>query len=498
MQSGTTVSPLHVTLPSQEEIHNACISGEAAVVQLVPGLVETIQELLHQMETQTLMTQELQAQQAKNSRTSSKPPSSDGLAKKPRPTSLRDQSSRPNGGQPGHEGHCLEMVTHPDQTVAHTVKTCRNCQASLEHGLVVGYDRRQVFDLPPVRMAVTEHQVEICECPHCGHRNQADVPANVTQPTQYGPNVKAHVVYFNHDHHIPLERTTEILADVVGPRLSEAVVIEANQECAAAVESATTCIKEHVKTASVVNFDETGIRVQDKLEWLQVACTPFLTYYQIHPKRGQEGLNATGILPEFQGVAVHDHGDAYFTDETCLHALCNAHHLRALKFVQEQYSQPWAGELSDLLVEIHEEIKRMNPLEAPLPLAQRQEFERRYDQIVEQGFASNPPPEKPAGQRGKVKQSAPKNLLDRLKADKSAVLRFMHDQRVPFDHNQAERDLRMIKVKQKISGVFRTKEGAHVFGHIRGYLSTAKKNACNIIHAIQRAFEGNPFVPLPT
>jgi transposase len=480
---------MKVQLPSNEDIHNAVVNGEPAVANLVSGLVETIHHLLD-------LVEQLQNLKSKNSTNSSKPPSTDGLTKPNRPVSLRKSGDKPNGGQPGHEGHRLEPVSAPDHTVIHEVHTCKHCHAPLDPSSIIGHETRQVFDIPPIHIEVTEHRVEISRCPHCGTHNQTEFPPEITQPTQYGPNLRSHAVYFNNYHHIPLERTTEIIEDVFGHRISEGVVIEANRECAEKVEPANAQIKTLVMESSVVNFDETGIRVKGKSQWMDVASTPALTCYNVHPSRGQDGLNDMGILPEFKGTAVHDHWKPYFKYDLCSHALCNAHHLRELKFVSEQYGQDWSEEMSRLLVEIHDNVKTSRTLgESHLPLFKIYEFETRYDKLIEKGLEMNPQPLKKIGQRGKTKQPPPKNLLDRLKKNKPETLKFMYDFTVPFDNNQAERDIRMIKVKQKVSGTFRTEEGADIFCSIRGYLSTAKKNACNVINSIQRAFQGNPFVP---
>ena len=485
---------MQVQLPTMEDVHSAFISGEDAVVKMVCGLVDVVQALLGHNREQSEKIHRLQNQQAKTSENSSKPPSSDGLQKKPRTVSLRKAGDKANGGQPGHEGHHLKMVDNPDHTAIHKVKTCEKCNQSLGSAIITGYDKRQVYDIPPVRMEVTEHKAEICNCPHCGHLNRAEFPADVTQPAQYGSGVKSYTAYFNNYHLIPLERTAEIIEDVFGHRISEAVVIESNKECAAKVEPAIEKVKEQLISSSVVNFDESGVRVKGKLNWLHVACTPKLTYYMINLKRGQEGMDAAGILPEFIGNAVHDHFNPYFKYESCSHSLCNSHHLRELKFVNEQYEQLWAGEMIELLIEIHKEVENTRPFMGFLALDQLNDFTIRYDKIIEKGLELNPQPEKPVRKKGRVKQSAPKNLLDRLKARKSEVLKFMYDFNVPFDNNQAERDIRMIKVKQKVSGCFRTQEGAIAFCKIRGYISTARKNGHNVIKAIKNALQGKPFI----
>jgi len=325
----------------------------------------------------------------------------------------------------------------------------------------------------------------------------------VTQPVQYGPRLKAQASYLNAYQMLPLARTCELLGDWYGHTPSEAFVLDANATLASQTEPSLSAIKHQLIAAEVAHFDESGLRVEGKLHWLHVASTDQLTYYQVDPKRGQEGMQTIGILPEFQGRAVHDHWKSYFTFQRCQHALCNAHHLRELAFVVEQYQQPWAYQMAHLLLEIKAEVDTaVQTNQTALPPSRIAHFEQHYDALLTQGMKANPPPTNSppnptSKKRGRKKQSPPKNLLDRLQHYKPQVLAFMYDFRVPFDNNQAERDVRMVKLKQKVSGTFRTYTGAQTFCAIRSYISTARKHGANVIHALYDALTGNPRIPQP-
>jgi len=476
-----------IHLPSDEEIRAAYDQGKDAVIRLFHETLGKLGERIQRLEDQI----------AKNSGNSSKPPSSDGLKKKTQ--SLRKPSGKKSGGQPGHKGHTLKAVAKPDQVELHRVKECKHCHASLEKVAVQGHEKRQVFEVPTVRMQVTEHQAEIKACPCCHQKTTGEFPEAVTQPVQYGSGLKAQLVYFNQYQFVPLERTVEIIEALYGHTVSEAAIVEACAQTAKQVEPINQAAKEELKTTEEpVGFDETGGRIVSKLWWLHVACTTLLTYYEAHEKRGCKALDQIGILPKRKGTAVHDGYRSYYQYEDALHALCNGHHLRELKFIQERYPQNWAFDMEKLLLEIKKTVEEAQPAADHLSAQQIADFEARYGAIVTAGLQANllcePAPPIPK-KRGKPKQPPAKNLLDHFQTRQRYVLAFMYDFKVPFDNNQAERDLRMVKLKQKVSGCFRSTDGAQTFCQIRSYISTARKNGQKVLEVLHMALNGSPFVP---
>jgi transposase len=478
-------------LLNEKEIRSIYRQGEEAVVNLVMALLKINADHEERIKR-------LEDQIAKNSSNSNKPPSSDGF-NKPTPKSLRKRHGKKSGGQAGHQGNTLKAVEKPDHTEIHQMQECGCCQSSLVSVKIEGVEKRQVFDIPKVKMVVTEHQAEIKICPQCGEKNKGKFPEGISQATQYGVETKAVAVYFNQYQMIPLARTKEIIEALFGQPIAEASLISACQDVVKRTMHVCERIKAQItQKEDVVHFDETGVRVNGKLHWLHSASTDKLTSYAIHTKRGHKAMDDVGILSNLQGYAIHDGWQSYFRYPV-KHGLCNVHHLRRLEFLKERYPQPWVTKMSRLLLKMNEvvEIAQQKGMKC-LPEKQKKSFIRRYNKMLLEGYRDNPPPQRDESQqkkRGRIKQNPARNLLDELSEHKSSVLAFMIDFRVPFDNNQAERDVRMMKVKLKISGCFRTLIGAEIFCNIRGYISTARKNGVNSIDALRQAFLGNPYLP---
>jgi len=470
-------------------------AGFEAVLNLFKSQAKMAIKQSEEIEELKKRIKALEDRLGQNSSNSSKPPSSD-WPKKLR--SLRTKSGKLPGGQKGHKGHNLKMVTVPDSTVVHGVSACCKCGSSLMDTEPAGYRKRQVFDLPPIKVEVTEHMAEDKLCPRCGHLNEALFPKGVSQPTQYGPRIKAICTYLSQYQLLPYERTSELFSDLFGIDIAGSTVVNTNRVCFDALKSTEGNIKQQITASPVVHFDETGLYAEASRWWLHSASTDYLTYYAAHPRRGKLATDEIDILPKFLGVAVHDGWNTYFK-YSCSHSLCNVHHLRELKALKEFDGCKWADHMASLLIKIKEAVDKNRDITDRLDKKSLEDFKDRYDKIIAQGLRENPPSKARHGpkKRGRIKKSKAENLLYRLKDYWKQTLCFMYDFEVPFDNSLAERDIRMTKLKQKISGTFRSGDGAKTFCRIRGYISTVRKNSLSVIDAIQAAFEGNPFIIVP-
>jgi transposase len=456
------------------------------------ALRQRVQELLSEV-------QALKGQLAKDSHNSSKPPSSDGLARKTK--SLRKPSGKKPGGQPGHPGHQVRLAETPDVVVVHRPTQCGVCQHVLPEDVPAWTERRQVHELPSVRLRVTEHQIVHVRCPRCGATTAAEAPSRVSAPRQYGPRLRAVATYLVQQQFVPYARTREVLADLFGATLSVGTLVNLVRQGARNVQPAADEIKIALRQAPVLHHDETGVRVVGPGgKWAHVTCTKDLTHYARQAGRGAVALEAIGILPGYAGVSVHDGWTSYRHYTACRHALCNAHHLRELTFVEEELHQAWAGHLKALLREMRTAVDHARAVGAnQLEPQVRARFVARYETLLAEGVAQHPqpPPSAPPPgadgkrRRGRRKQSPVRNLLDRLWAYEHEALAFLDDFAIPFDNNQAERDLRPIKIQQKISGTFRSEAGADAFCCLRSVLSTWRKQGRSGLAALEAVFTGH-------
>jgi len=461
--------------------------GKEAVVALLLKMDATITAL-------SARVQALEDRLSKDSHNSNKPPSSDPpFAPFKKPQSLKPKSGKKSGGQRGHPGHTLCLSDSPDQIQEHIPLACHSCGHSL-----VGmsptrserYERRQVFDLPPLRLQVTEHRVHTLLCPSCGGPNAGCFPAGVEQPVQYGPRLSGLCVYLQQYHLLPFGRLSELLQDLFGACLSEGTLWNLTRRLTSTLAPVQEAIDSALERGALLHSDETGMRLGKKLYWLHVYSTEHLTRYAWHKRRGKVAMQEIGVLPAFGGTAVHDGWSGYFAFTNCTHALCGAHLLRDLVFVAERFgkSGAWANAMKCLLQEMKEAADQARA-NGQTQAAGLDVFLSRYGAILKAGYGANPDP--PPSE----KASFSLRLLDRFRDWQACICRFAEAVWVPFDNNQAERDLRMVKVRQKVSGCFRSEAGAEAFCVIRGYLSTLKKQGIALLSALQSAFQGKPPTP---
>ena len=427
---------------------------------------------------------ELERRLGLNSQNSSKPPSSDGLKKPARVRSLREKSKRKPGGQKGHEGETLRQTSEPDKIKNHFPTGCAECGAPLTPEMAKeGHAARQMFDLPePQPLVITEHRAHTCRCAACGATTRAAFPEGVNAPVQYGARITAFVIYLLHYQLLPEARLVELMGDLFGVKIAAATIARMSGAYARRMKGFVETLRDHVAGAPVKHMDETGFRIGGKTQWLHVACTVLLTFYRVCAKRGS-------LLANVVGIVVHDHWKPYYTMEGVTHALCNAHHLRELKALVEIEKEDWACKMQRLLRRACHAANLARERGVPLRPRFLRCFERCYDAIVAEGLAfheAQPPLAAKGGgkRRGPAPRRTGHNLLSRFSTRREDTLRFLHDPSVPFTNNQAERDGRMMKLRQKISGGFRSQEGASDFATIRSFLSTAKKQGWKIIEAL--------------
>lgn len=455
-----------------------------ALQDLIEGLQRDVAALRSENAALKQEVADLRRQIDKNSSNSSKPPSSDGFRKPPRIAgSLRGASGKRSGGQVGHKGDTLRPVDKPDKIERHDAAHCAHCAAALTVAMATGVETRQVFDLPEPRLEVTEHQARIYTCGSCHGVTKAPFPEGVNAHAQYGPRMRAAAIYLNAQQLIPEDRVGEVMKDLLGAgSLCPASVAAWCAAKAAAFGPVVARITDLLTGAPVRNLDETGFRIGKKLHWLHSASTDVLTSYRVTLGRGE--------VPKFLegGVIVHDHFRPYYGLGGVAHALCNAHHLRELKALIDIEKEPWAKRMSRLLVKAaHAVAKAVETGRSALAERQRRRYEALYDAIVAKGLAfhrAQPPLGRKSGAPGRQAKRPGHNLLERFRSYRSDVLRFLFDFAVPFTNNLAEQDIRMMKVRMKISGGFRTMAGAETFATLRSIISTARKRGWNILQTL--------------
>ncbi|GER86331.1 hypothetical protein KDW_04930 [Dictyobacter vulcani] len=455
-----------------------------------------IEHLEQQLEALKRDVERLQKQLKKDSHNSHLPPSSDRFHRQPK--SLRSKSGRASGVQSGHQGHTLMLIDQPDQVIVHTVDHCHHCLTPLHHAPALALERRQIIDLPTKRAVVIEHQSQAKWCPSCQSLSQAPFPSSVRAQVQYSDAFAALAVYLVQYQLLPYERSCELLHDVFGHAMSPGTLTTLIQRCAKQLEPVEILLREALCAQKVIHQDETGCHVGKHNWWVHVTCTAQLTWYVIHAKRGATALHDMNLLAHFIGVSVHDGWKSY-RQFACGHALCNVHHLRELTCLAEDWNQAWAAEMKELLLQMKAHVEDAKASgQATLPARLYRCLRNQYSAIVLKGYQANmldPPAEMSPPKRGRPKQSVALNLLDRLCQQEEAVLTFLYDFAVPFDNSQAERDVRMIKVQQKVSGCFRSIAGAQAFCRIRSYLSTMRKQGQPLLAALESTFTGELVLP---
>lgn len=421
----------------------------------------------------------LEARLQQNSSNSHKPPSSDGYKKQP---ALPKAKSKSSGGQKGHQGHSLQMVEAADVVVVHHASGC-SCCGKIFSSSQVHYiqEKRQVFDLPEVKLQVTEHQLGVIYC--CGKAHTGSYPLDVKAPAAYGVRLHAMASLLNSEYRLPMEKVSQLLKDLFGCSYNESTLCSANAKVYECLQPVEEQIKQQLLESPVAHVDETGLRVEGSLHWVHTVCTGFLCYLFVHKKRGKQALySEASLLKDFNNRAVHDCWKTYFGFEQCQHALCNAHLLRELTGLQEQGSQ-WAESMKSLLLELYQEHQKAGGV------AKKEHWREQYQQICQRADAQEPAPQQKA--RGKPKNSKGRNLLNRLLEHQQAVLAFAFEPGVPFTNNLAEQAIRCVKIKQKVAMSFRTFKGAEIFARIQGFVATCRKQKMSAFQQLVEVLEGN-------
>src|SRR5450759_29995 len=467
-----------------------------SVIKDRPGLMQLGRADLAGLVDYTLALQaenvRLRDAAAQNSSNSSRPPGTD-RPETPRPKSLRKKSGRASGAQPGHPGRTLRMIKTPQHTRIYALRKCR-CGKDLSTEPVREVERRQVFDLPTLKLECTEHQAQIKDCPRCGKTCRAEFPADLKAPVQYGKNFRSLLAYLYDAQIGASRRLRQMSEEMFGFAVSEGTLQSARQEQYRALEPFDHRLEQVLPQEGLLHADETSVPINKIPHWVHVLCTPLLTFLSVQSSRGREAIQAIGIIPRFVGWLMHDFLSSYASFENCLHTFCKIHLLRELVFLFEQHQQQWAKDLYDLFLEMLKCVKDRKARDAPLGSTEVDRWYRQYRKLLRAGRQANPlTPEQM--KKTRPKQSKEQNLLDRLEGCDECILAFLWNFELPFTNNQAERDFRMLKVRVKVSGCFRSLKGARCHARIRSYIATLRKHNLPVLEYLRRALDGHPFLP---
>lgn len=451
---------------------------------------------------------ELRGRLSKDSHNSSKPPSSNGFRQVPHTRNQRKRSGKKPGGQSGHPGSTLTWNDDPDKVEIHYPENCADCGQPFTENDRINDDpdrdteAAQVVDIPPAKMEYTEHQAGRCRCLSCDAVTVGKLPQGVVDGgVQYGLRIQEYVTYMMVYQLLPYQRTVDWIVDLYGHQVSKGSLGLWQKRCYSALAPVEAAIKKQILDSPVNHADETGVKIFGKRYWLHVLCNRWVTFYAVHKSRGREGMEAIGVIPQFTGTLVHDGYKTYPNQTQCEHSLCNAHHLRELTFIEEEEKHAWATDMKDLILRIKASVTRANERGTDhLEASWITRYESEYATILKRGFevyrrlsAALPVPTQK--KRGRPKQASGKNLLDRFLKQQDEVLAYMYNFDIPFDNNQAERDIRMAKLKQKISGSYRSTQGADIFCRIRSYISTLRKQGISVMDGIDSVVRGRPIMP---
>lgn len=469
---------------TEQEAIDFCKNNPEAAAKIIL-MVDKLEERIKELEARLNM----------DSSNSSKPPSTDNKLTKSKKEN-KSNSKKKRGAQAGHKGNNLKIVALPDKIEVLMPTSCSCCgSSSFEHKDAIKFERRQLFDLPDIKMEVLEYQAHTIECKECHTLNKAEFPERINATTQYGDNLKSLISYLNAYQMLPYERIAETIEDLTNHRISTGTIYNFLNIHYDRLEEFETHLKQSLLKENVLNSDETGINIKGTLHWIHVTSSSLMTYYMLHEKRGRVAMDAMEIIPNYEGILVHDHWRPYNHYTNCEHSYCNAHILRELKGVTEKDSVVWSEAMHTLLTNMNIAVhKAKESAKTLLSEDQIKKFILNYEKIIKSANNYYPPPDKTDKKvRGRPKQAKGKNLLDRLSKYKEETLRFLSDFRVPFTNNLAERDLRMIKVKEKISGSFASFKGGEIFCRIRSYISTLKKNNISVLKGLRSALEGKAY-----